>query len=185
MSTGTIVAIVIAIAAILVALLMYMQKERTRKLRSKYGPEYDRLAKEFGSSKRAESDLEHREKRLQKIPIRALTEQERNKFGEAWRQEQARFVDNPATAVASADGLVTDLMKARGYPMGDFEQRAADISVDHPRVVENYRAAHAIASTQDASQPDTEALRKAMVHYRALFEDLLEERVTEHQEVRR
>lgn len=185
MSTGTIIAIVVAVAAIAVALLMYMQKERTRKLRSKYGPEYDRLTNQFGSARRAESDLESREKRLQKIHIRALTTDERTKFAEAWRQEQARFVDNPSTAVASADRLVTELMKTRGYPMGDFEQRAADISVDHPRVVEHYRAGHDIALRQNKGQSDTEALRKAMVHYRALFEDLLDQRVTEHEEVRR
>src|SRR5207248_1966430 len=138
------------------------------------GPEYDRLANEFGSPRRAESDLERREKRVEKIHIRALTKEEQSRFANAWREVQASFVDNPSTAVSRADGLVGDLMKTRGYPVGDFEQRAADVSVDHPRVVENYRAAHAIAVRRERGEANTEDLRSAMVHYRALFEDLLE-----------
>ena len=179
MSTGTIIVLVVVVVAIAAAILIYVQKQRSKRLRSKYGPEYDRLASELGSARRAESDLERREKRIEKIHIRALTNEERARFADAWRAVQASFVDNPATAVSRADGLVGDLMKTRGYPMGDFEQRAADISVDHPRVVENYRAAHAIAERRERGQTSTEDLRTAMVHYRALFEDLLEQPVGE------
>jgi hypothetical protein len=184
MSTGAVIVLIVVIVAIAAAIFVYMQ-QRSKRLRAKYGPEYDRLAHDFGSTRRAESDLERREKRLEKIHIRALTNEEREKFAETWREVQASFVDNPATAVSGADGLVGDLMKSRGYPMGDFEQRAADVSVDHPRVVENYRAAHAIAERREPGQANTEDLRGAMVHYRALFEDLLEQPVTAHEEVRR
>lgn len=184
MSAGMII-LLIAVVAIAAAAFVYMQKERSKKLRAKYGPEYDRLANQFGSARRAESDLEHREKRLDKIQIRALTNQERARFSDAWREVQASFVDNPATAVAGADRLVGELMQTRGYPIGDFEQRAADVSVDHPRVVQNYRAAHAIAERRERGQTNTEDLRTAMVHYRALFEDLLEQPITAHEEVRR
>jgi hypothetical protein len=184
MSTGTVIVLIVVIA-VAVAAFMYMQTVRSKKLRSKYGPEYDRLAKDFGSTRRAESDLERREKRLEKIHIRGLTNEEQAKFSAAWTKVQASFVDDPAAAVADADALVGELMKARGYPMGDFEQRAADVSVDHPAVVQNYRAAHAIAARRERGKANTEDLRTAMVHFRALFEDLLEQRVTAHQEVRR
>jgi len=179
MSTGTMVVLIVVIALAVVAFL-YMQKERTRKLRSKYGPEYDKLANELGSTRRAELDLERREKRIQKVYIRELNNEERARFSETWRDVQASFVDDPGTAVARADAAVEDLMKLRGYPVGDFEQQAQDISVDHPRVVQNYRAAHAIAERRTKGQANTEDLRNAMVHYRALFEDLLDQRVTTH-----
>lgn len=185
MSTGAVIVLIVVMVAIAAAAFMYMQKERSKKLRSKYGPEYDKLANDLGSPRRAESDLERREKRLEKIQIRPLTNEERGRFSEAWREVQASFVDNPATAVAGADALVGDLMKTRGYPVGDFEQRAEDVSVDHPGVVQNYRAAHAIAERRERGQSDTEDLRTAMVHFRALFEDLLEQRVTPKEEVRR
>lgn len=185
MTTGTVIVLIIAIVAIAAAVFVYMQKERSKRLRSKYGPEYDRLANDFGSTRRAESDLERREKRLEKIHIRALTNEERARFAGAWREVQASFVDNPSTAVSRADDLVGDLMKTRGYPMGDFEQRAADVSVDHPRVVEHYRAAHAIAERRERGEANTEDLRGAMVHYRALFEDLLEQPVRAQEEVHR
>lgn len=184
MSTGTVIVMLLVIVAVAAAIFLYMQ-QRSKRLHAKYGPEYDRLAQDFGSTRRAESDLERREKRLEKIHIRPLTNEERRRFAEAWRETQAAFVDNPATAVARADAIVGDLMSTRGYPMGDFEQRAEDVSVDHPRVVQNYRAAHAIAVRQERGQANTEDLRGAMVHYRALFEDLLEQPVIAHEEVRR
>src|SRR5581483_2562391 len=113
-----------------------------------------------------------------------LRNDERARFSEAWRREQARFVDDPRAAVNSADRLVGEDMQARGYPMSDFEQRVDAISVDHPQVVENYRIAHQIAINDSRGQGSTEDLRRAMVHYRALFEELLEEHVLEHQEAR-
>jgi hypothetical protein len=185
MSTVTVVAIVISVLAIAFGLFMFVQRERTKRLRSKFGPEYDRAIDRYGNQRRAEDDLTHREKRVEKLHLRQLDAAESERFSDAWRAEQARFVDQPREAVANADRLVRDLMKARGYPMGDFEQRAADISVDHPRVVEHYRAAHELAVRDANGQASTEDLRQAMVHYRALFEDLLDRRVrSTHEPIR-
>jgi hypothetical protein len=185
MNTGTVIAIVIAVLAIAFGLFMYVQREKTKRLRSKFGPEYDRAVDRYGNQREAEDDLLHRQKRVEKLHLRDLNAAEAEHFSEAWRAEQARFVDQPREAVARADRLVQDLMKARGYPVGDFEQRAADISVDHPRVVEHYRAAHELAVRDASGQATTEDLRQAMVHYRALFEDLLDRHVhTTEEQVR-
>jgi len=186
MSSVTLILIVVAVLAVAAAVWMYFEKQRTQKLRSKFGPEYDRAIQEqHGNRKRAEMALENREKRVEMLHIRPLAREDRDRFAEAWRREQARFVDDPRGAVEKADVLVADVMKTRGYPVSDFEQRAADVSVDHPQVVENYRAAHTIALRDKNGQAGTEDLRKAMVHYRVLFEHLLEQRVAEPQEVRR
>jgi hypothetical protein len=179
MSTVTIVVLVIAVLAVAFGLFMYIQRERTRRLRSKFGPEYERVVDRYGNQRKAEEDLAQRQKRVEKFHIRDLNAADADRFANAWRAEQARFVDTPREAIANADRLVNELMKARGYPMGDFEQRAADISVDHPVVLENYRAAHAIALQDSQGTASTEDLRQAMVHYRALFEDLLDRRVRE------
>ena len=173
MDTRVLIAVVVGVLVLAIAVWMFMQKRRTDELRRRYGPEYDRLIREKGDRRRAEAILEQREKRVEQLAIRSLTADERARFAEAWRSDQARFVDDPSTAVAEADRLVADLMMARGYPVGDFEQRAADISVDHPKVVENYRIAHDIALREQRGEASTEDLRKAMVHYRALFDDLL------------
>ena len=177
--------IVVAILAIGAAIWMYMQKKRTQDLRTKFGPEYDKAIDAHGGRAHAESDLEKREKRVAKFNIRSLRDEERVKYAEDWRIEQSLFVDDPRTAVKHADLLVQDVMKRRGYPISDFEQNAADLSVDHPRVVENYRIAHEIAVRDARGQSSTEDLRKAMVSYRALFEDLLEQPVDKPVEVRR
>lgn len=183
MSTLTIVLIVIAIAVVAVALFMYFQRERTRRLRGKFGPEYDRMVAERGRS--AESELVAREQRVRKYHIRELNREERDRFASSWRAAQARFVDDPRMAVSEADELVTALMNTRGYPMREFDQRAEDLTVDHPDVVQNYREAHGIAVRDKQSAASTEDLRRAMVHYRALFEDLLGQQVVEHEEVHR
>lgn len=177
MSPIFVVAIVIALLAIGFALFTYIQKNRSRHLRSRFGAEYDRVVDRYGDQHKAEEDLSYRERRVEKLHIRELDGRETNRFTEAWLQEQARFVDNPYQAVANADRLVGDLMKTRGYPVGDFEQRAADISVDHPVVVENYRAAHHIAGRSERGEANTEDLRQAIVYYRTLFEDLLKRHV--------
>jgi FtsZ-interacting cell division protein ZipA len=179
MSTVTLVLIIVAVVAVAFGLFMYIQKERTKRLRSKFGPEYDRVVDSYGNRSKAEEDLVHRQKRVEKLHIRDLTSADADRFADAWRAEQARFVDSPRDAIANADRLVIELMQTRGYPMGDFEQRAADISVDHPVVLENYRAAHAIALRDSQGEASTEDLRQAMVHYRALFEELLDRRVRE------
>jgi hypothetical protein len=173
MDTRILIAVVVGVLVLAIVVWLFMQKRRTDELRRRYGPEYDRLIREKGDRRRAEAILEQREKRVEQLAIRSLTADERARFAEAWRSDQARFVDDPSRAVAEADRLVADLMMARGYPVGDFEQRAADISVDHPKVVENYRTAHDIALRQQRGEASTEDLRKAMVHYRALFDDLL------------
>ena len=184
MSTVSLIPIVVAIVAIAVAAWMFLENRKTQRLRLKFGPEYDRRVEESGR-RPAEATLDERAKRVEKLPIRALKNDEREQFAERWRQEQAKFVDDPRLAVEAADRLVIEVMRARGYPMGEFEQRAADISVDHPRVVENYRMAHEIAVRDSRSKVTTEELRRAMVYYRALFEDLLEQHVTAHEEVRK
>jgi hypothetical protein len=175
MSTTTIAIIVFFAAAVVVAIVAaiwaYTSTQKTKKLRSKFGPEYNRLARAEGDARSAEKELQAREKRVAKLDIKPLTEQQRNEFADAWEHLQARFVDNPAGAVADADILVQKVMSVRGYPVTDFEQRVADVSVDHPAVVQNYRIAHEIAGRKDGAV--MEKLREAMIHYRALFADLL------------
>jgi hypothetical protein len=172
------VLIVLAVAVGAVA-WMAMQKRRTEDLRTRFGPEYDHAVQELGDQHQAEAELQARQKRVERLNIQPLEAAERDRFIAAWRATQAQFVDEPTAAVTEADRLVAEVMRARGYPVGDFEQRAADISVDHPGMLEHYRAAHAIALANDRGETNTEDLRQAMVHYRALFEDLLETRERE------
>jgi hypothetical protein len=173
MTTQIVILVLIAVAAIAFAVVMYMQRERTRRLHNKFGSEYDRLVQDRGDRRKAEAELLDRQKRIEKFSLRELSPGEVDRFTTSWRNIQAEFVDAPREAVAHADRLVQEVMTTRGYPMSNFEQRAADISVDHPRVVDNYRSAHAIAERDSRGQANTEDLRQAMVHYRALFEDLL------------
>jgi len=180
-----VVVAVIAGIAIVAAAWIYMQKRRTEQLRSKFGPEYDRAIETGRDRRKAEAMLEERQKRIEKLDIRPLTNEDRQRFQQAWTREQARFVDDPQGAVAEADRLIGEVMRARGYPVGDFDQRSADISVDHPMVVENYRIAHEIALKDRRGEASTEHLRKALVHYRALFEELLENRAAVAKEGRR
>jgi len=175
MNNAVIIVLAVAlIAAIGAAVWMYMQKRRTDTLRSDFGPEYERTVHEHRDQREAERDLEQRRERVEQLHIQPLPAAERDRFAEQWHTVQAQFVDDPNGATGEADHLVGEVMQARGYPVGDFEQRAADVSVNHPRVVEHYRAAHAIAIRNRRDSADTEDLRQAMVHYRALFEDLLE-----------
>jgi hypothetical protein len=152
------------------------KKKRSHKLQERFGPEYDRTVNEYGSRTKAESDLKAREKRVERLVILSLTPAEAARFTEAWHALQSRFIDNPKGVVVQAEQLVRELMEKRGYPMGDFERRAGDISVDHPDVVANYRSAQAIVLRDQTGTADTEELRKAVVHYRALFDELLEVR---------
>jgi len=174
MPSWAIVVIIVVIVAAAVTVWSIMSRRRTQHLRNQFGPEYDRLLKEQGGQRNAEEELLRREKRVQKLAIHQLEPQQRDRFAQSWHADQARFVDDPKGAVVEADRLVTEVMKARGYPVGDFEQRIGDISVDHGRVVENYRAACAIAQRQKRGETNTEDLRKAMIYYRELFDDLLE-----------
>jgi hypothetical protein len=166
------VAAVIVIIAVLALLYVRKRRSTTQDLRQKFGPEYDRAVLTHGSERKAQSKLEDREKRVEKLNIRDLDPTEHERFSKRWEAVQSRFVDSPKGAVAEADDLVSSVMKARGYPVSDFDQRAADISVDHPRVVENYRSAHEIALRVGKGAATTEDLRTAMIHYRSLFEEL-------------
>jgi hypothetical protein len=166
---GVVVLVVIALAAWFI-----YKKKQSHRLQERFGPEYGRSVDDLGSRSKAESELKAREKRVEHLTIVPLAPSEGARFSEAWKVLQGRFVDDPKNAVVQADQLVRELMLKRGYPVGDFERRAADISVDHPAVVEHYRAAQAIAVRDGRGEADTEELRKAVVHYRALFDELLE-----------
>jgi len=170
MNTTAIVAIVVAVIALAVAVWAVWQTQRTKHLRTKFGPEYDYTVEREGDRRKAEAELAHREAKAKRLQIRELTPQERDQFANAWRDEQAHFVENPSQAVAAADALVSRAMMARGYPTADYETQAAYASVDHARVIGDYRQAHAIAERSRAGQASTEELRRAMISYRALFE---------------
>lgn len=176
MSQSTVFLVVVAMAFVALAITAWIvaHKIRTNRLRGRFGPEYERTVAELGDRGKAEDELEARRRRVAKLTLRPVSPEEQERFGSQWAAVQARFVDDPKGAVADANRLVKDVMLARGYPMADFEQRAADISVDHPGVVSNYRSAREIASRSETGKASTEDLRKAVVYYRALFEELLE-----------
>src|SRR5215469_5143701 len=176
MDTTTTIAVIVVVALVIIAALVWVfaRKRRSRHLRSQFGPEYDHAIRELGSQSKAETALAARERRMEKVPIRSLTNEERESYSKRWHDVQAKFVDDPPGAIRDADALVNMTMQARGYPMGEFEARAENLSVDHPKVVRNYRAAHVIAMRQDRGEATTEDLRHAMVYYRDLFEELLE-----------
>lgn len=177
MNSNPVMIMVAVVAVIAIAAIVWgiTRKRRSQKLREHFGPEYDRVVRREGDVRKGEGVLEFREKRHDKFKLRPLSNGDRSSFLYRWNDVQSRFVDDPKGAVTLADALVTDTMQARGYPMGDFDQRAADISVEHPVVVENYRAAHAIATRHSKGQASTEDLRQAMVHYRTLFQELLDQ----------
>lgn len=171
-------ALIIALAVIVILGIVawvVVRKRRTARLRTQFGAEYDRAVKEDGSRRHAEAGLKDRTERVKSLDIRPLGSGDRARFVESWTRIQARFVDGPGGAVTEADQLLGDVMSTRGYPVSDFEQRAADISVDHPLVLTNYRTAHEIAVRQTQGKTNTEDLRQAMIHYRTLFEELVGE----------
>ena len=173
------IAIVIAVAFVVTAcigILFFMRKRRTYRLRNQFGgAEYTLAVKEGGSKRRAEAALDKRAERVEGFHIKPVGPAERARFVESWGKVQARFVDSPGDAITDADQLLGEVMSARGYPVGDFDQRAADISVDHALVLANYRAAHQIALRQAQGQVNTEDLRQAIIHYRTLFDELVSE----------
>jgi len=179
--------VLIAIAVIAVvgaAAIGFVTSRRRRrvKLRETFGPEYDRVVRREGDPRKAEGVLEFRKKRRERLHIHRLTSSDRSSFAVRWNEVQARFMDDPRGAVTVADSLITDVMQTRGYPIGEFDQRAADLSVDYPLIVENYRAAHEIATLHGEGKASTEDLRQAMVHYRLLFQELLDEPRTQRKE---
>jgi hypothetical protein len=177
MPTWAWIVIAVVVALIVIgAIAAWMQQRRRTQLKERFGSEYDRTVSEEGDRRAAEKDLAERERKWERLDIVPLSPEAQAKYSESWREVQGQFVDDPADAVNEADGLVTSVMRDRGYPIDDFDQRAEDISVDHPEVVQNYRAAHAVyvrASNGDGGA-STEDLRQGFVHYRALFTELLE-----------
>jgi hypothetical protein len=171
-NTAIFAAVLIALAIAAIAWAM-VQHQRTVRLKRRFGPEYDVTLSRFRSRAKAEAELLKREERVAGLKLVPITSADAARFSQAWIALQSRFVDNPKGVVAEADLVVRELMMKRGYPMADFEHRAADISVDYPGVVSNYRAAQIIAARDAAGEADTEELRKAVVHYRSLFDELL------------
>jgi hypothetical protein len=170
---------VIVVLLCVVGVLLYRQR-RSAQLREGFGPEYDRVVEQRGSQRDGEAELRERFDRRRSYDIRPLEPAARDRYAARWRETQARFVDQPASALDEADTLVAEVMRERGYPVEDFDQQADDVSVDHPEVVEHYRKAHAIQSAREAS---TEELRQGLVHYRALFDELLETDTTRPERV--
>jgi hypothetical protein len=171
---STILLLVVVVVLLAIVGWLAYDRRRSDSLRSRFGPEYKRTVEQVGDRREAESELAERERRVSALQIRPLPAGDRERYDADWRRVQARFVDEPPAAIAEADRLIGEVMERRGYPVGDFKQRVADISVDHPTVVEHYRAAHDIAERDARLPEDTETLRQAMVHYRALFVDLLD-----------
>jgi len=173
--TSVIVLSVILIAAVGIAAVIFLEKRKTRKLRTRFGPEYARVVQESGGRRQGEAGLQEREKRVEGFAIRPLEPTDRERYIASWHKVQAQFVDDPKSSVTEADRLLGEVMSTRGYSVSDFEQRSADISVNHPLLVGNYRTAHEIAVRHASGQASTEDLRQAMIHYRALFDELVGE----------
>lgn len=174
------IAAAVVVALILIGIVYWQSRQRrSRKLQQRFGPEYDQTVNELGDRQRAESELQARKDRVSKLHIKDLSPGYRERFRKDWEHTQAAFVDDPSGAIRSADGLIGEVMQLRGYPVADFETRSADISVDHPTVVSNYREAHAVSLKNDDGQATTEELRMAMVNYRELFSELVGTRESE------
>ncbi|HSJ13418.1 MAG TPA: hypothetical protein VK939_03325 [Longimicrobiales bacterium] len=175
MGTLEIVILVVVLALLGAGAWYFMQIQKRKQLTGRFGPEYERAVHDIGDRKEAERELEQREQRVALLEIRPLDGDERARYAADWKRVQARFVDEPVPAVEEADRLIGEVMQRRGYPMSDFDRRSADLSVDHPDVVQHYRAGHELAEHSRDGRADTEDMRQAMVHYRALFIELLEE----------
>jgi hypothetical protein len=165
---------VIIVAVVVTGVMLMLSRRRSDRLRQRFGPEYERTVYERGGRSEAEKELAAREERRQHLQLRSLSPEARDRYSREWQSTQEQFVDSPAAAVTSADSLIQSVMVDRGYPMGDFEHRAADISVDHPDLVQNYREAHRLSEKSTAGRGSTEELRRAMQLYRSLFEELMQ-----------
>jgi len=184
MDTTTIVIAVIAGIILLVVGgylgMVFARRQRSKRLQDRFGPEYDRMLNEVGDQTEVEQELEGRIEHVESLDIRELTEEEKERYTRKWRTTQAKFVDSPVVAIQEADELLTEVMEAKGYPVDDFEQRASDLSVDFPDLVTNYRGMREITSKSEREEVSTEELRQAMVHSRALFEDLINVEISEY-----
>ena len=173
LAIGLLIALVVIVLAI--GVFVALRELRSRRLQSRFGPEYSRAIQETGDRSTAESRLAERTRRVERFHIHPLSREDKLRYLGSWQKVQADFVDDPRQAIRRADTLLGDVMAARGYPVSDFEQRSADLSVDHPTVVQNYRAAHDIALRHERGEASTEDLRQAMIHYRTLFDELVAE----------
>jgi hypothetical protein len=169
------IAVIVVIGLLVALAALALPRMRSRRLQQQFGPEYERTVASTGNQGAAERDLQEREQRRKELEIRPLDPGARNAYAQRWRTAQERFVDSPTQAIGDADALVQQVMAERGYPVGDFEQQARDISVDHAEVVSEYHAAHEISQINERGEASTEQLREAMVHYRTLFAELLDE----------
>jgi hypothetical protein len=185
MNTGLLIAILVIVVVVALVAVLLGQRRRTQRLQQQFGPEYQRTVARSGDQRTAEADLTAREQRRREFDIVILEPAVRDQYLEAWRTTQGRFVDDPAAATREADALVARVMRDRGYPVDDFDQRAADVSVDHPQVAENYRAAHAIFQANEQGLASTDDLRQAFVHYRSLFSELLDAEGDDREEAHR
>lgn len=177
MDTTTLVMIIVAAVVLLLVGgflgVVFARRQRTRRLRERFGPEYERTVDHLGDQDKAEEELQARVEHVESLDIKPLSQEQKERFAQEWRVTQEKFVDEPVVAIQEADRLVREVMREKGYPVDDFEQRAADISVDYPELVTNYRGMHTIASRSEQEDVSTEEMRQAMVHCRALFEELL------------
>ena len=184
MDTTTLVMIIVAAVVLLLVGgflgVVFARRQRTRRLRERFGPEYERTVDQLGDQDKAEEELQARVKHVESLDIKPLSQEQKERFAQEWRVTQEKFVDQPDVAIQEADRLVREVMREKGYPVDDFEQRAADISVDYPELVTNYRGMHTIASRSEQEDVSTEEMRQAMVHCRALFEELLGTQVHEN-----
>jgi len=173
MDKTTIIIIAVVLGVLVVAGFFLMRRRRTEELQSRFGPEYERALKETGDKSKAETELQRREKRVEKLSIRPVDPAQRERFSAEWQRVQAEFVDNPENSIRDADILLQEVMRTRCYPVENFDQVAADVSVDHPTVVQHFRTAHDIARRHSKGEGNTEDLRNAMINYRALFDELV------------
>ena len=185
MNTTAILLIVLAVVVLAAVGWLLYRQQRMRRLKARFGPEYTHAVREFGNESQAQQALEARARRMERIHIRSLPHESYEQFARRWQKVQSKFVDDPGESIREADALVNELMMVRGYPVSDFEQRAEDISVTHPYVVRNYRLAHTIAERHARAQAGTEDLRQALVHYRELFDELLETQPSTETRLRR
>jgi uncharacterized protein YneF (UPF0154 family) len=173
-NTSIIIIVVLVVVIIGIILgLVFARRKRSEQLHEKFGPEYDRTVQSMGDEKKAQTELNERQKHVEALDIRPLSVSERERYLADWTAVQSKFVDEPGQAIVDADRLIMEVMQLRGYPISDFEQRAADISVKYPALVSNYRGAREIADKNKQQQANTEELRQAMIYYRSLFEELL------------
>ena len=176
--TSTYLIIAVVVILVIMGIIMaagFSRRQSAKRLQNKFGTEYDRTVESAGNEKKAQAELGERQKHVDSLNVRPLSVSERERYLAEWKAVQAKFVDQPGQATVEADHLIMDVMKARAYPVSDFEQRAADLSVNYPELVSNYRAARVIALKNEQHSANTEELRQAFIYYRSLFDELLKE----------